>query len=119
MFVRRFKQSVLLKILMSEPVTSRETNGMSLMIFFMYRSVPLCTLQFPVDFLYKFCVSLLHWMSLSHKAELWALEAHVHKTTYGPLIDTALYVMLLMRANPLLGQVGGGWALEILTEILF
>ncbi len=25
----------------------------------------------------------------------WALEAHVHKTTYGPLIDTALYVMLL------------------------
>ncbi len=35
-------------------------------------------------------------------------ETHVHKTTYGPLIDTALYVMLLMRANPLLGQVGGG-----------
>jgi hypothetical protein len=28
--------------------------------------------------------------------------------------DTALYVMLLMQANPLLGQVGGGWALEIL-----
>jgi hypothetical protein len=23
------------------------------------------------------------------------------------------YVMLLMRANPLRGQVGGGWALEI------
>jgi hypothetical protein len=40
-------------------------------------------------------------------------ETHVHKTTYGPLIDTALYIMLLMRANPLLGQVGGGWALEI------
>ncbi len=38
----------------------------------------------------------------------WALEALVHKTTYGPLIDTALYVMLLMRANPFLGQVGGG-----------
>jgi hypothetical protein len=41
--------------------------------------------------------------------------AHVHKTTYGPLIDTALYIMLLMRANPLLGQVGGGGSLEILT----
>jgi hypothetical protein len=27
-------------------------------------------------------------------------ETHVHKTTYGPLIDTALYLMLLMRANP-------------------
>jgi hypothetical protein len=55
----------------------------------------------------KFCdLSLLLWVrvqcgkknvpvlhcapSLSHKAELWALEAHVHKTTYGPLIDTAL-----------------------------
>jgi hypothetical protein len=30
-------------------------------------------------------------------------------------INTALCVMLLMRAYPLLGQVGGGWALEILT----
>jgi hypothetical protein len=40
---------------------------------------------------------------------------HVLKTTHGPLIDTALYVMLLMRANPLIGQVGGGWALEIST----
>ncbi len=41
------------------------------------------------------------------------MEAHVHKTAYGPVIDTALYAMLLMRANPLIGQVGGGWALEI------
>jgi hypothetical protein len=32
--------------------------------------------------------------------------SHVLKTTYGLLIDTALYVMLLMKANPLLGQVG-------------
>jgi hypothetical protein len=65
----------------------------------------------------KFCdLSLLHWVpSLSPKAELWALEDHVHKTTYGPLMDNALYVMLSMRANPLLGHVGGGWALEIST----
>jgi hypothetical protein len=41
--------------------------------------------------------------------------AHVQKTTYGLLIDTALYIMLLVRENPLLGQVGGSWALEILT----
>ncbi len=34
------------------------------------------------------------------------------KTTYGPLIDTVLYDMILMRANPLLGQVEGGLALE-------
>jgi hypothetical protein len=36
--------------------------------------------------------------------------AHVHKTTYAPLIDMALYVMVLMRAYQLLGHVGGGWA---------
>jgi hypothetical protein len=36
---------------------------------------------------------------------------HVHKTTYIPLIDTALYVMLSMRASPLQGQAGGGCAL--------
>jgi hypothetical protein len=39
--------------------------------------------------------------------------AHVHKNTYVPLIDMALYVMLSTQANPLLGQVGGGLALEI------
>jgi hypothetical protein len=33
-------------------------------------------------------------------------ETHVHKTSHGPLIDMSLYKMLLMRANPLLGQVG-------------
>ncbi len=38
---------------------------------------------------------------------------HVHKITYGPLIVTTVYVMLLMRANPLLGQVAEGWALDI------
>jgi len=31
--------------------------------------------------------------------------AHVYKTTYGPLIDTAMYVMILMRENPLLGSM--------------
>jgi hypothetical protein len=30
------------------------------------------------------------------------------KTTYGPLTETALYLMLLMQADPLHGQVGGG-----------
>jgi len=33
--------------------------------------------------------------------------SHVHKITYGPLIDTALYVMCLMGANPLLGPLEG------------
>ncbi len=31
------------------------------------------------------------------------------------LIYTASYVMVLMRADPLQGQVGRGWALEIET----
>jgi hypothetical protein len=34
-------------------------------------------------------------------------ETHVHKITYGPLIVRHLYIMLLVRANPLLGQLGG------------
>jgi hypothetical protein len=46
------------------------------------------------------------------KPPLWAL---VHKTTYAPMIYTALCIMFWIRAyplHPLLGQVGGGWALE-------
>ncbi len=43
------------------------------------------------------------------------LEAHVHKTTYGPLIYTAPYRMLMMRENPLQEQVGGGSSPEIET----
>ncbi len=31
------------------------------------------------------------------------MGAHVRKTTYVPLIDTALYIMLLMRVISLLG----------------
>jgi hypothetical protein len=34
---------------------------------------------------------------------------------YGPMIYTAPYVIVLMRADTLRGQVGGGWALEIET----
>ncbi len=40
--------------------------------------------------------------------------AHVLKTTYGPLIDTALFLIILMR-DPSLGQLGGGLALKIST----
>ena len=32
-----------------------------------------------------------------------------------PMIYTALCIMFWMRAYPLLGQVGGGWALEFLS----
>jgi hypothetical protein len=35
-------------------------------------------------------------------------NTETHKTTYVHLIDTALYVMFLMQANQLLGQVGKG-----------
>jgi hypothetical protein len=34
---------------------------------------------------------------------------------YGPMIYMAPYIMPLMRENPLRGQVGVGWALEIKT----
>ncbi len=33
-------------------------------------------------------------------------------TIYAPMIYTALCIMFWIRAYPLLGQVGGGWALE-------
>jgi hypothetical protein len=36
--------------------------------------------------------------------------AHVHKTTYAAMLYTTLCITFLMRANPLLGQVGGEWA---------
>ena len=36
----------------------------------------------------------------------------MHKTTYAPMIYKALCIMFWMRAYPLLGEVGGGWALE-------
>jgi hypothetical protein len=39
-------------------------------------------------------------------------DSQVHKTTYAPIIYTALCIMFGMCAYPLLGQVGGGWALE-------
>jgi hypothetical protein len=43
---------------------------------------------------------------------VWALKppswALVHKTTYAPMIYTALCIMFWMHAYPLLGQVGGG-----------
>jgi len=35
-------------------------------------------------------------------------HAHLHKATYAPKISTALYVMVFMGADALLGQVGGG-----------
>jgi hypothetical protein len=34
---------------------------------------------------------------------------------YTPMIYTAPFIMFCMRAYPLRGQVGGGWALEILS----
>jgi hypothetical protein len=34
---------------------------------------------------------------------------------YGPMIYTAPFVMVVMRADPLRGQVGEAWALEIET----
>ncbi len=49
--------------------------------------------------------------------KVWALKppswALMHKTTYAPMIYTPLCIMFWMHAYPLLGQVVGGWALEI------
>jgi hypothetical protein len=42
-----------------------------------------------------------------------SLMGSLHKTTYAPMIYTALCIMFWMRVYPFLGQVGGGRALEI------
>ncbi len=52
------------------------------------------------------CSTLLAWPGLK-KNDILAI--------YGPMIYTAPYVMFLMRADPLRGQAGGGWAQEIET----
>ncbi len=105
---------------------------------FMYRRRILCTLQFPLKFLIGFVMGGVAWagqlssfMHLSGPSRaikflyapasppptVWALKspswALVHKTTYAPMIYTSMCIMLWMNAYPLLGQVGGGWALEI------
>ena len=50
---------------------------------------------------------------------VWALQppswALMLKTTYAPMLHTPLCIMFWMHAYPLLGQVGGGWGLEILS----
>ncbi len=42
-----------------------------------------------------------------------SLMGSSHKTTYAPMIYTALCIMIWMRAYPFLGQVEGDWALKI------
>jgi hypothetical protein len=90
----------------------------------MYRRRILCTLQFSSWFLISFVMEgsgssraikfLLH---LPPPPTVWSLKppswALVHKTTYASLIYIALCIMFWMRAYPLRGHVGGGWALEI------
>ena len=48
------------------------------------------------------CTILPHFPPPSSYVPWKLLGAHVHKTTYGPLIDTALFVMFLIWANLLL-----------------
>jgi hypothetical protein len=79
-------------------------------------------LQFPVAALDTVQGGTEMWGGHCGKKKLlhWVLEYRIqklmlHKTTFGPLIETVLYIMLLMRANPLRGQWGVGWALESIT----
>jgi hypothetical protein len=61
-------------------------------------------------------IKFLYAPACSPPPTVWALKppswALVQKTTYAPVIYTSLF---WVRAYPLLGQVGGGWALEILS----
>ncbi len=61
-------------------------------------------------------VNKFHYATAPPTPSVWALKppswALVHKTTYAPIIYTALCIMFWICAYPLIGQVGGGWALE-------
>ena len=60
---------------------------------------------------------LLHCDNFSENAEIpviFLYQLH-HPMPDSHMIYTAPYVMFLMRVDPLRGQVGGGWALEIET----
>jgi hypothetical protein len=85
--------------------------------YFMYRNIPLCSFKFTALLVYRAVKRSWGGGGQCGKKNLlhWAREAHVHKTTFEPLIGTALYVIPLMRTNPLLWQMGGGWAVEIAT----
>jgi hypothetical protein len=53
--------------------------------------------------------------TVSHVGIFDRLCEHTILVINGPMIYTAPYIMLLMRANPLPGQAGGGGGLEIKT----
>jgi hypothetical protein len=69
-----------------------------------YHICRLCSFNAPEEH-----IMYLHPLSMGPETSSWAL---VHKTTFAPMIYTALCTMFWMRAYPLLGQVGGCWALE-------
>jgi hypothetical protein len=94
--------------------------GRTIETYFMHRRRILYTLQLSLDF-----VMGGSGLSKSNKLlnapappppSVWALKppswALVHKTTFALMIYTALCIMFWMCAYPLIGQVGGGWALE-------
>jgi hypothetical protein len=62
--------------------------------------VPSLYFDFKIDFLH--C-----WKSWEGRP-----SQRVHKTTYAPVIYTPLCIMFWRRGYTLLGEVGGGWALE-------
>ena len=70
---------------------------------------------FLISFVFKFTALCMYNLTALFTILLrWGPEggwgmgpetSHVHKITYGPLIDTVLFVMCLMGANPFLGPL--------------
>ncbi len=67
----------------------------------------LCTWAARAGWLSSFVHLLLHPQQQYGPCNL-PFGLLVHKTTYTPMLYTALCIMFWMRAYPLLGQVGGG-----------
>ncbi len=54
----------------------------------------------------------LDWISAFRTMPIPSAEKSVVLAIYAPMIYTAPCIMFWMRAYPLRGEVGGGWALE-------
>ncbi len=79
-------------------------NAAQLSLFFYYWIKGICVTKFR-----KNLMQLVNSWEISNSNALSTVSII---TIYAPMIYTALCVMFWMRAYPLLGQVGGGWALE-------
>jgi hypothetical protein len=94
------------------------TDALELIIFFVLQTSSEVEFEWPRILEVAHIIISLLCRLLSIALLIWVFWVRKDTTViaiFGLMLYTAPYVMPLMRANPLQGQVGGGWALEIET----